>query len=121
MIIQIKPFRILCGTVADWEKSAYERGALATTLRRHSNASASSRAGWVTRREKRMMDRDARVVGDNKAETSARSGDSSPSDCSAVCPSCKKATDPAGYCNHCDALGDGPYQQTNSSTGQEPE
>jgi hypothetical protein len=60
MIIQIKPFRILCGTVADWEKAAYERGALASTLRRHSGASEASRAGWATRREKR----DARSVVD---------------------------------------------------------
>lgn len=35
-----------------------------------------------------------------------------PTPCSAdVCPSCGKAVDPAGYCNHCDAMGDGPYQQ----------
>jgi hypothetical protein len=59
MIIQIKPFRILCGTVADWEKAAYERGALASTLRRHSGASEASRAGWATRREKRTQERDA--------------------------------------------------------------
>jgi hypothetical protein len=64
MIIQIKPFRILCGTVADWEQAAYERGALASTLRRHSGASEASRAGWATRREKR----DARVVGNEKVE-----------------------------------------------------
>ena len=29
-----------------------------------------------------------------------------------VCPSCGKAVDPAGYCNHCDAMGGGPYQQS---------
>jgi hypothetical protein len=55
MIIQIRPFRILFGTVADWEQAAYERGALATTLRRHSGASEASRAGWATRREKRTQ------------------------------------------------------------------
>jgi hypothetical protein len=64
MIIQIRPFRILRGTVADWEKAAYERGALATTLRRHSGASEASRAGWATRREKRTHELEATRLND---------------------------------------------------------
>jgi hypothetical protein len=36
-----------------------------------------------------------------------------------VCPSCLKAVDSSGYCNHCDAMGDGPYQQNNIFTCQE--